>query len=648
MKKSILIILISFIVSSVYSQEIITTLNVNPVLLNKKHTHHIKTNKSLQSSLKLPFVDDFSNYTGYPDSNLWLDDYVFVNKQFALYPPTLGVATFDALDPNGVMYFWATTFQYPADTLTSQPIRLDSIFQPTYKVLRPSDSLYFSFYFQPGGGRGNMWSRLGNPPEPEDSLVLEFYSPSQQQWNEVWSTQGMPLDSIYLKDSLYFKYVLIPITDSALYYANGFQFRFMNFCSLGTLSNPSWASNCDEWNIDYVYLGVNRTMHDTVLNDLTFIEAAPSFLNNYQAMPAEQFQSSDLKTTLNMTLSNIDDTIHPSFYKYEIRDAAGTLVHTEDRGEENIPSFWLSGYQQSLVHSTPPVTYAFGTVNANNQTNFEIRHIFKESQDPLFKDFRTQNDTNYFIQRFENYYAYDDGTAENGYGLTPAGSMLASRFVLHNPDTLVAVQMFFNSTVDSANLQPFYLTVWNNNGNIPGDTLYSCSQIYPAFENGLNQYHTYFLQRPVKVSGTIYVGFVQTTDDNLNLGFDRNTDSHANIFYNSSGTWMNSFMTGSLMIRPVFGMQTLAVNDIAKSDFAYRFYPNPLNTEALNIELKPELNKSVSNYTIYIYNMFGNLVYQTEYKNTINLSSLSNGVYTICLTDKKSNQQKTSKLIITR
>ena len=144
------------------------------------------------------------------------------------------------------------------------------------------------------------------------------------------------------------------------------------------------------------------------------------------------------------------------------------------------------------------------------------------------------------------------------------------------------------------------------------------------------------------------MGFVQTTDDNLNLGFDRNTDSHANIFYNSSGTWMNSFMTGSLMIRPVFGMQTLSVNDIAKSDFAYRFYPNPLNNESLNIELKPELNKSVSNYTIYIYNMFGNLVYQTEYKNTINLSSLSNGVYTICLTDKKSNQQKTSKLIITR
>jgi len=335
MKKSVLFIILLFVISSVYSQEIITTLKVNPVLVNKKHTQHKRTNKSLQAALKLPFVDDFSNYTGYPDSNLWADDYVFINQQFALFPPTLGVATFDALDPNGFMYSWSTTFAFPADTLTSQPIRLDSIFQPIYKAIRPSDSLYLSFYFQPGGGRGPMWTRIGNAPDPEDSLLLEFYSPSLQQWNEVWSTQGMPLDSIYLTDSLYFKYVLIPITDSASYYSNGFQFRFRNFCSLGTLSNPSWASNCDEWNIDYVYLGVNRSMNDTVLNDLTFVEAAPSFLKNYQAMPAEQFKSTDLKDSLYMVLSNIDDTIHPSYYRYEIRDASGNLVHTEDRGEEN-------------------------------------------------------------------------------------------------------------------------------------------------------------------------------------------------------------------------------------------------------------------------------------------------------------------------
>ena len=638
-----------FVISSVYSQEIITTLKVNPVLVNKKHTQHKRTNKSLQASLKLPFVDDFSNYTGYPDSNLWVDDYVFINQQFALFPPTLGVATFDALDPNGFMYSWSTTFAFPADTLTSQPIRLDSIFQPIYKAIRPSDSLYFSFYFQPGGGRGPMWTRIGNAPDPEDSLLLEFYSPSQQQWNEVWSTQGMPLDSIYLYDSLYFKYVLIPITDSASYYSNGFQFRFRNYCSLGTLSNPSWASNCDEWNIDYVYLGVNRSMNDTVLNDLTFVEAAPSFLKYYQAMPSEQFKPTDLKDSLYMVLSNIDDTIHPSYYRYEIRDASGNLVHTEDRGEENIPSFWLSGYQQSAVHSQPPVSYFFPTVNANNQTDFEIRHIFKESLNPLNSpDKRTENDTNYFIQRFENYYAYDDGTAENGYGLTPAGSMLAVSFTLNNPDTLVAVQMYFNSVLDSANLQAFYLTVWKNNGGIPGDTLYLASQIYPSFQNGLNQFSTYYLDRPIPVSGTIYVGWTQTTDDNLNLGFDRNTDSHANIFYNTSGTWTNSFQSGSLMLRPLFGMNTLSVNNITKTDFMYKIYPNPLNYASLNIDLTPELNKSVGDYTIYIYDMFGKLAYQSDYHKSIDVSSLSNGVYMISLTDKKTNQHKTSKLIITR
>ncbi len=646
MKKSILIVLILFIVNNLFSQEIITTLNSNPQLFNKSKVKHSHL-KSANQSLHLPFFDDFSNYTGYPDTNLWKDNYVFINKQFGLYPPSMGVATFDALDPNGVMYNWATSFQYFADTLTSQPIRLDTVFQPVYKALRKSDSLYFSFYFQPGGGRGNMWQRIGNAPDPEDSLVLEFYSPVLQEWDQVWGTKGMPLDSIYLIDSMYFKYVLIPVTDSANYYKDGFQFRFRNYCSLGTVTNASWSSNCDEWNIDYVYLGINRSKYDTTRNDLTFIEAAPSFLTNYQAMPAKQFQQSDLKTTLNMLLSNLDKITQPSWYKYQIRDASGNLVHDEDRGEMNISSFWLSGYQSSAVHAQPPVSYTFPTVNGSNQTEFEIRHIFKEDTAQNFHDFCPKNDTNIFIQRFGSYYAYDDGTAENGYGLTPAGSKLAYKFTLHVPDTLVAVQMYFNSVLDSANLIPFYLTIWNNNGGIPGDTIYSGQQITPQFGLGYNYFKTYVLDRPISVSGTIYVGWTQTTDDNLNVGFDRNTDSHANIFYNTAGYWQNSFMSGSLMIRPLFGIESLGINDITKTDFGCKVYPNPLSSQFLNIELKPELNKSPKDYSIHIFDMFGKVVYKSDFKNTLDLSLLTNGVYMISLINKKTNLQKTSKLIIT-
>jgi len=237
MKKIFIILsLILINISWAYSQEIITQLSTNPQLVSQYRAKNKL--KASTVSLKLPFIDDFSNYTGFPDSNLWMDNYVYINTQFAIYPPTIGVATFDALNDSGVIYPLATPSQFPADTLTSRPIRLDSIFQPALKALKISDSLYFSFYFQPAGGRGLPWELLGDAPEPNDSLVLEFYNPLLQKWNRVWGTKGMPLDSIYLKTSRYFKYVIIPVKDSANYYKDGFQFRFRNYCSLGVVLLP--------------------------------------------------------------------------------------------------------------------------------------------------------------------------------------------------------------------------------------------------------------------------------------------------------------------------------------------------------------------------------------------------------------------------
>ncbi len=643
MKKIVLIISLVLInISWIYSQEIITQLSKNPFLAGQ---HRAKTIlKSTSPALHLPFIDDFSNYTLYPDSNLWMDNYVYINTQFALFPPTIGVATFDALNENGVIYPTALSSQFPADTLTSRPIRLDSIFQPTLKALKLSDSLYFSFYFQPGGGRGNAWERLGDAPEAEDSLVLEFYNPVQQTWNHVWASKGMPLDSIYLKTNRYFKYVIIPVKDSVNYYKNGFQFRFRNYCSLGNSSSPSLKSNCDQWNIDYVYLGANRTINDTAFRDLTFVEKAPSFLTKYQAMPAHQFQITDVKDNLLILLSNIDGIAHSSNYKYEILDQNNTLLWTENRGFENISSFWTNGYQTAPVHANPPVTYKFPTA-VGNESWFEIRHIFKEG---VSQDIRPENDTNRFVQNFADYYAYDDGTAENGYGLTPAGSMLAYKFAMHHPDTLVAVQMFFNPTYMNSNQQYFNLTVWNDYGGHPGDTIYQSNLLYPIFEDGINNFHSYILDRQIKVNATFYVGWTQTTDDNLNIGFDRNTASQGNIFYNSYGTWDTSFVKGSLMIRPVLGTAYLGVNELVKETLNFDVFPNPLRGGSLNFSLKSNSLLNEKEYNLQLFNILGKQVFQSEFKNTIDVGQLENGVYLITLINHKNKQQQVKKLIIAR
>lgn len=628
-----------------YAQEIVVPLANNPLLdgLSKKYSHY----KSSSESILIPFFDDFSNYSLYPDSNLWVDRYAFVNTQYAINPVSIGVATLDALDENGKLHSTAGPSQFPADTLTSKNIRLDSVFEPTInalKALKKSDSLYFSFYFQPGGGRGNPWERLGDAPEKEDSLVLEFYSPTLQNWFHIWSSTGLLLDSIYLKTGHYFKYVLIPIIDSAKFFHKEFKFRFRNYCSLGNNIIPSWSGNCDQWNIDYIYLDKQRSKTDTSFRDLTFVEKAPSFLKKYQSMPASQFQIGDLKDTLYIKLSNLDDTLHYSEYKYEIRNN-GILVHTEDRGPENIKSFWTNGYQDLSVHSKPPVTYHFQQP-LNSPKNFEIRHIFKKTGP---QDFRPENDTNIFNQIFDNYYAYDDGSAENGYGLSPAGSKLAYKFYLNQPDTLVAVEIFFNSTLNQVNQKLFYLTIWGDNGSgKPGDTIYRSNLLLPVFENQVNKFHSYILDRQIKVNGNIFIGWTQTTDDNLNVGFDRNTSSEENIFYNTSGTWVQSFQKGSLMIRPRFGTNYLNINYYTDNKSNFSIFPNPLNNGILQIQMTELDNNNENSYELLITDLSGKLIFKSKLSKTIDLSYLKDGLYFISLVNTKTGFTKTKKLVISK
>lgn len=77
------------------------------------------------SAVLLPFFDDFTYEGPYPDPDLWADRSVFVNNTYAFYPPTYGVATFDAMDSEGALYrHGGLGVSFSADTLTSRPIRL--------------------------------------------------------------------------------------------------------------------------------------------------------------------------------------------------------------------------------------------------------------------------------------------------------------------------------------------------------------------------------------------------------------------------------------------------------------------------------------------------------------------------------------------
>ncbi len=696
MKKIIFSLLfISFLAFS-WGQEVISGLNVNPQLIKNRLTE--KASFSEHEPVHLPFIDDFSNYDVYPSEKLWIDKNAFINNTYCVNPPTVGVATLDALNQFGEIYSTMQATATPADTLTSRPIRLDTLFTPNYRPINIEDSIYFSFFFQPGGGMGEPWALLGDKPESNDSLLLEFgyktgewvigeiieefiiiedflevgdliESPCEPDtyitieenlfpedtlwfvcdtimipemvWEMVWHTKGMSLQELYDETGQYFKQVLIPITDEK-YLNAGFQFRFRNYASMGNNSLPGWLGNIDQWNIDYVVLDINRSEADTLYKDVAFVNSAPTILKKYQQMPWNQFkgfQTEELTDTLRMKLTNLDDITKNTSFNYYVYEDNGNLVYHHDGGSYNLESFYSFGYQNYSPHSEPAVRFLLPE-DENDSAIFIINHIHKEAG---LGDKRAENDTITYYQRFYNYYAYDDGSPENGYGLSVPGSSLAYRFELNIPDTLRAVQMFFNRTFDMVNQQEFVLTVWNNDNNKPGEIIYQKPMTLPLFGDSINEYQTYKLDEPLAVSGTFYVGWKQNSNTNLNIGFDRNNDASSHIFYNTDGSWTNTFYYGALMIRPMLGQRfSLANINEAKAENNFKIYPNPLSGNVLKLSY----DKNINDMYINIFDMMGRLVFQDKDRRELDLSSLNNGIYIIELRCKDSTNRQ--QIIISR
>jgi len=639
---------------NVVAQETLTGLRYNPVVVEKaREQHRLKYSTGGLDTIPmaLPFFDDFSSAIVFPSSNRWIDRYAFVNTDIPVYPINLGAVTLDAINDSGIIYrnavYGPQTFI--ADNLTSRYIRLDSIFTPVPRKMTAADSVYLSFYYQPQG--------RGLPPETTDSLVLQFLIkpahdsitqtdtiPVPDLWEKVWITKGMPLDTFYLTNNRYFVQVMIPITDTAKFFKKTFRFRFYNYVSLASAMEPSWASNCDQWNIDNVYLNLDRHLFDTVYPEIRFIERAPSLLANYEAMPYTQYcndPTNEVADTINILISNRTTQQRNCSYNYYVTSPGGSFSKTYPGGDYSIKPFYTDGYVTYEPFAHPPVLFIFPISQADS-ASFFMKHVISDKTPGS-----TFGDTLTAYQRFRNYYAYDDGTPEAGYGLTPAWSKLAYHFRLDkSPDTLRAVQFYFNRTLEDNNQQWFYLCVWNDNAGKPGDTIYS-ELVLPQFTDSLNQLVTYHLYKPVRLTGTFYVGWIQTTNDNLNVGFDRYNNHQNDIFYNATGQWYTSSFSGSLMIRPIIGKPIpIGIADTRSNPLDMQLYPNPNLSGTLHIRV-PALDQQTDRetYRLTVYNFLGTRVYDVPYRNTIDVSALPNGIYLLELKDKNGLRKGLGKFI---
>lgn len=638
------------------SQEILKGLQTNPVVMEKVHEMgSIKyTSAGLDTiPMTLPFFDDFSDGNVFPSDSKWIDRFTYVNTDFPVYPINIGTVTLDAINDSGKMYPNAIPGPptFIADYLTSRFIRLDSIFLPAPKKLIPADSVYLSFYYQPQG--------RGLPPETTDSLILQFLLrpeydsitptdtiPIPDQWLSVWGTEGTALDTFLLNTGRYFLQAMIPITDTSNFFKKQFRFRFYNRVSLASSAEPSWQSNCDQWNIDNIYLNLGRSMSDTIYPEIRFIQRPPSMLINYESMPYPQYcddPTNEIKDTLNILISNRDTSDRSSAYSYYVTNPSGTFSKVYIGGNYTIKPFYSNGYVTYPPFAHPPVPFLFPISQADSAI-FLMKHVIVDN------NFGSGlGDTIEAYQRFYNYYAYDDGTPEAGYGLTPAGAKLAYRFRLNkSPDTLRAIQMYFNRTLGNNNQQFFYLCVWNDNAGIPGDTIYS-ELVYPYFTDSLNKFITIHLNFPLRLTGTFYVGWIQTTNDNLNLGFDRYNNHQADIFYNVAGKWLNSSFIGSLMIRPIVGKPIpLGIENAADNREKLKIYPNPCPGPTIHIDIAGKENSWASdeNQIFSVTNLFGQVVSRGPFTHSLDISNLPDGLYFLELKGSSGLTLSTGKFIV--
>lgn len=501
-----------------------------------------KSGRDVSDSLQLPFVEDFSYPGPYPDGRLWLSPSVFISGTLPYLPPTIGVATLDGLRWDGLPYA-TQLISGAADTLLSRPFRMN---------FPASDSLYMSFYVQPGG--------LGNYPEFVDSLMLEFYSPVDSLWRWVWGTKGEDYPQLLTG----FRKVMLPIRDT-LYLRNGFQFRFRNFAQL----NGSW----DHWNIDYIEIDRFRNRFDTLHTDFAFMYPPKSLLHTYQSLPLWHFlpqANENMDDFYNLSLTTLNAFPSNRFYGYDFYNAIGEVVdflQFENQGP-------IIPRQEYVLEE--PVKYTYEDPGTE-WTVYYLQHFLSDNVDSL-----TRNDTATYVQVLSNYYALDDGSAEARVSINNnGGGFVAQRFESYIADTLKAVQLFLNRTVQNGAGQEFFLMIWAAGNNQPGQLIHQQSLTYPDTE-GLNQFSTIALSAPLYLpAGSYYVGWAQTSNFEFNLGFDRNINNNDRIYYNLDGTWYNySAAEGTLMIRPVFRYPYdiyVGQQSTAKPNAEWLPLPNPTN-----------------------------------------------------------------------
>jgi hypothetical protein len=345
-------------------------------------------------------------------------------------------------------------------------------------------------------------------------------------------------------------------------------------------------------------------------------------------------------------LRNNDKNTSNITYYYDIYDHLNALQHSYS-AVDNIQPFQNSGYQTGIAQAN--VSLGTYTLAPNVDSILKIKHHIKTSS----SDFNKANDTLIQYQHFPKYYAYDDGTAEVAYYNNTYGAKMGVRYTLNNYDTLRGINIYFDPITQGGLIinSSFRLMVWSDGGGSPGSVVYRDSAVKPFYLQGnYDMMPTFKLTTCLPMNaGTYYFGIQQSTNQPLNIGFDKNTNHHDALFYDIGSGWTQSSIPGSIMINPTMGCYVpptpIGIAEYEHQHIGFNLYPNP----AQNTLTVRTSELSLDAMTLNIYSTLGQSVLTKPFNNaeTIDISALPDGVYVVYLNGLSKNTTP-QKLIISR
>ncbi|MGB1248040.1 MAG: T9SS type A sorting domain-containing protein [Chitinophagales bacterium] len=560
----------------------------------------------------------------------WADNYAHWNTTYPILPPTLGVATLDGLDQFGLPYNNSVQNAYgDADVLTSKPINLSG--------LANDSAVYLSFFYQAKG--------LGDMPDDEDSLVVEFRNEFDGSWKTVWSLSSVNANTDFTQ-------VYVEVRDTALvegphYFYEEFQFRFRNKASL--------SGNNDHWHIDYVRLdkGRNPMSVDSVIRDVAFLYDAPNFLTEYSQLPWRQLQAGADSFT-----NEISIPIRDNGQVESIAAGAFPINYYIDNTQTNDTIFKLEGLNfnptQEIKYQdfAPDTDFTLPVFSSDSVCARSLLYVSPIDRNTLFN-----NDTTRSEICFTDVLAYDDGSAERAYGIEGGTNdnvkKFAYEFNLAQEDTLAAIQIHFSNIDQNVDNLIFSFFVWDSiqlSGVSPYENILSSIENQkPTYIDMHNGFATYAFDSAIVVNDKFYIGWAQTDNRNLQIGYDLNsTKGHDNMFVFSNNQWNQSSiqLKGSPMLRALldadfaFDTTTTGIFTAENKVKEINVYPNP-TTGLLQIDVPQE----VTNYQVQVIDLLGRLVAQANNEAQINLHQLTNGTYVLRLVDNDTQTQYLNRVI---